>query len=181
MGQKGMTRFMFIMFGLMAASLIIVGMWNSVPVIKSSVNYVLNPSLGALINWDITWGTLLVFFIIALITTLIQKYATDQETLRELRKEQKEMQKEMKKYKEDPKKMMELQKELWPSTMKMMEVSMKSSLFTIIPFILLIRWFMDYFTAMGSPDIIFGIGWFGSYFISLILFSSILRKVFKVA
>ncbi|MBR9701548.1 DUF106 domain-containing protein [Candidatus Pacearchaeota archaeon] len=181
MDQKGMTKFLFVMMGFMAFAMIIVGLWNSVPIIKESVHAVLDPSAGALINWNLTWGTLLLFFIIAVITTLIQKYATDQETLKELRKGQKEMQVEMKKYKDDPGKMMELQKNLWPTTIKMMQVSMKSSMFTIVPFILLFRWFMDFFEALGSPDIIFGFGWFGSYMISLILFSSVLRKVFKVA
>lgn len=181
MNQKGATKFMFVMFGLMAVSLIIVGLWNSVPAIKNSVNYVLSPTLGALIHWNFVWGTLFVFFIISLLTTLIQKYATDQKTLRELKKEQKELQKEMNKFKNDPKKMMEFQKNLWPTTMKIMEVSMKSSIFTIIPFILLFRWFMDFFTQLGNPKFFGLFSWVWFYLLSIILFSSILRKVLKVA
>ena len=176
-----MGKFMFIMFGLMVVSLAIFWLWNSLPIIKDSVNYVLNPTVGEIINWNLTWGALLVFFTIAFITTLIQKYATDQETLRELKKEQKELQKDMNQYKDDPKKMMEFQKNLWPTTMKIMEVSMKSSLFTIIPFILLFRWFMDFFTALGSPKFFGFFSWFWFYLLSIILFSSILRKVLKVA
>lgn len=181
MTEKGATRFMFIMFGLMAISLVIVALWNSVPVIKNSVDSVLTPTIGKIINWNLTWGTLIVFFIIAFLTTLIQKFATDQETLRELKKEQKELQKEMNKYKDDPKKMMEFQKNLWPTTMKIMEVSMKSSLFTIIPFILLFRWFLDFFTALGSPRFFGFLSWFWFYLLSVIIFSSILRKWLNVA
>ncbi len=79
-----------------------------------------------------------------------------------------------------PEKMMEFQKNLWPTTMKIMEVSMKSSLFTIIPFILLFRWFMDFFTAI--PDFrFFGfLSWFWFYLIFSIVFSSVLRKALKV-
>jgi uncharacterized membrane protein (DUF106 family) len=181
MNEKGMSKFMFVMFGLMVVSLVIVGLWESVPVIKNSVNFVLNPTIGRIINWNITWGALFVFFIIAVITTIVQKYLTDQETLKELKKEQKELQKEMNKFKDDPKKMMEFQKNLWPTTIKIMEVSMKSSLFTIIPFILLFRWFMDFFTQLGSPKFFGFFSWFWFYLLSIILFSSILRKVLKVA
>lgn len=176
-----MNRFFIVMFGLMAVSLVIVGLWNSVPVIKSSVDSVLNPTAGKLISWNLTWGSLIVFFIIAFITTLVQKYATDQETLRELRKDQKELQKEMNEYKEDPKKMMELQKNLMPTTFKIMEISMKGSMFTIIPFILLFRWFMDFFVTLGSPKFFGFLSWFWFYLISVIVFSSILRKALKVA
>jgi uncharacterized membrane protein (DUF106 family) len=123
---------------------------------------------------------LIVFFIIALITTIVQKYATDQETLRELRKEQKELQKEMNKYKDDPKKMMEIQKSIWPTTLKIMRVSMKGSLFTIIPFLLFFRWFMDFFAAMGSPKFFGFFNWFWFYLLSILVFSSILRKTLKV-
>ena len=181
MAQKGATRFMLVMFGLMAFSFIIIGLWNSVPAIKNGVNYVLNPTLGVLINWNLTWGTLIAFLIIAFITTIIQKYATDQETLKELKQEQKDVQKEMNKYKDDPKKMLEFQKSLWPTSMKIMELSMKSSLFTLIPFVLLFRWFMDVFDALGSPHFFGFLNWFWFYLLSVLIFSGIFRKILKVA
>jgi len=181
MDEKGSQRFMLIMFGMMSISLLLLFLWNSVPALKNAVGVILDPTAGALINWNLNIGSLIVFFIIALITTLVQKYATDQETLRELKKEQKELQKEMKEYKDDPKKMMEMQKNIWPTTMKIMQVSMKSSLFTIIPFLLLFRWFMEFFIKIGSPKF-FGIfSWFWFYLLSIILFSSILRKFMNVA
>lgn len=180
MDKEGMNRFFFIMFGLMAVSLLLVFLWNSVPIVKNSVGAVLNPTAGALINWDLVLGSLIVFFIIAFITTIVQKYATDQETLRELRKEQKELQKEMNEYKDNPKKMMEIQKSIWPTTMKIMQVSMKGSLFTIIPFLLFFRWFMDFFLELGSPKFFGFMSWFWFYLLSILVFSSILRKWLKV-
>lgn len=175
-----MQRFFMIMFGMMTISLVLVFMWNSVPIVKDSVGSILDPSAGALINWNLTIGSLIVFFIIALVTTIVQKYATDQVTLRELRKEQKELQKQMNEYKDNPKKMMEIQKSIWPTTLKIMQVSMKGSLFTIIPFLLFFRWFMDFFVAMGSPKFFGFMNWFWFYLLSILFFSSILRKTLKV-
>lgn len=180
MNNEGMNRFFMIMFGMMSISLILVFMWNSVPIVKNSVGAVLDPTAGALINWNLTLGSLIVFFFIAFITTLVQKYATDQKTLRELRKEQKELQKEMNEYKDNPKKMMEIQKSIWPTTMKIMQVSMKGSLFTIIPFLLFFRWFMDLFVELGNPKFFGFFNWFWFYLLSILVFSSILRKTLKV-
>lgn len=181
MDKEGLNRFFFIMFGLMTISLLIIFMWNSVPILKNSVGAFLDPTAGALIDWDLTLGSLIVFFIIALITTIVQKYATDQATLRELRKEQKELQKEMNEYKEDPKKMLEIQKSIWPTTLKIMQVSMKGSLFTIIPFLLFFRWFMDLFVTLGDPKFFGFMSWFWFYLLSILVFSSILRKALDVA
>lgn len=180
MDNEGSQKFLVIMLGLMAISMVLVFMWNSVPVVKNSVGAVLDPTAGALISWNLTLGSLIVFFVIAFITTLVQKYATDQETLRELRKEQKDLQKDMEKYKDNPKKMLEIQKSIWPTTMKIMQVSMKGSLFTIIPFLLFFRWFMDLFALMGSPKFFGFFNWFWFYLLSILVFSSILRKALKV-
>jgi len=149
--------------------------------LKNGVDAVLTPTAGALINWNVTIGSLIAFFIIALITTIVQKYATDQETLRELKKEQKELQKEMQNYKDDPKKMMEIQKSVWPTSLKIMQISMKGSLFTIIPFILLFRWFMEFYVAIGNPKFFGFLSWFWLYLLSVLIFSSFLRKWMKVA
>ncbi|MEK6895715.1 MAG: EMC3/TMCO1 family protein [Nanoarchaeota archaeon] len=176
-----MHKFFFVMSILMVVSLIIAFMWDSLPVVKDSVHSVLNPTLGKLLDWNLTWGMFIIVFLIAVITTMIQKYTTDQETLRQLKKEQKEMQEEMKKFKDNPTKVMEMQKAALPASMKIMELSMRSAFYTIIPFILLFRWFMDYFTDAGNPHFFGFFSWFWFYLIFVIIFSSILRKVFNVA
>ena len=182
MNKEGnLRKTMIIMFGLLVASSVIALLWDSVPIIKDNVHFILNPTAGALINWNLTIGMILIVFIISLFTTLAQKYTTDQETLRELKKTQKDIQIEMKKHKDDPKKVMELQKSSLPATLKIMELSFRSTMFTIIPLILLFRWFMDYFELIGSPKFVGFITWFWFYLIFAIIFSSILRKTFKVA
>ena len=120
------------------------------------------------------------FLIIAILTTIIQKYATDQETLKELKKEQKLLQEEMKKYKDHPEKLMELQKKQLEFIPKTMKLSMRAIVYTGVPFILLFRWFMDFFNTI--PDFrFFGfLSWFWFYLIFTIILSSILRKIFKV-
>ncbi|MFW5846647.1 MAG: EMC3/TMCO1 family protein [Nanoarchaeota archaeon] len=180
--QGSMHKFMFWMMGFMLVGFLIIGLWNSVPVIKENVHKILDPSFGALLEWNLTIGMLIIVFILAFVMTLVQKYATDQETIKELKKEQKEVQKEMKKYQHDPKKAMEIQKSLMPTTFKLMELGMRGTIITIIPFILLFRWFLDYFSqpALESFRFLGFLSWFWFYLIFSIVFSSILRKVLKV-
>lgn len=164
-------------------SMILAGLWDKVPLIKNSIHYLLDPTAGFLLNWNLNWGMLAVVFIIALITTLIQKYATDQKTLREMKKEQKEIQAQMKEFKNHPEKLMELQKKQFAMMPKQMKLSMRPIMYTGIPFILFFRWFNDFFITAESPKFWLGLSWFWFYFIFTMIFSSILRnkKVFDVA
>ena len=164
----------------MIASLVIAGYWDKIPIIKDSVHAVLNPSAGALLNWNVTWGMMLIVLIISLITTLIQKYATDQKALKELRAEQKILQEEMKKFKDHPEKVAELSKKQMEFLPRTFRLTSRAILFTGIPFVLFFRWFTDVFTTMGDP-IFFGfLSWFWFYFIFTIVFSGFLRKYMKV-
>ena len=164
----------------MILSLVIAGFWDSAPFLKNAVHSVLNPSLGVLLNWNLTWGMMLIVLLISVLTTLIQKYATDQETLKEMKKEQKILQEEMKKYRDHPEKLMELQKKQFEFLPKTMKLSMRAIMYTGIPFILFFRWFWDVFTALGEPKFFGFLSWFWFYLIFVMIFSSILRKVFNV-
>ncbi len=153
--------------------------WNQVPIISQTVHGALDPTIGALLNWNVTYGMLIVVALIGLIMVLIQKYFTDQETLREIRKEQKILQEEMKKYKDDPQKLMEFNKKQLEFFPKTMELTMRPAMYTLVFFILFFRWFSDYFTA--NPVKFFGfLSWFWFYIIFSIVFSVIFRKIFKV-
>jgi uncharacterized membrane protein (DUF106 family) len=149
-------------------------------IIKESIHAVLDPSAGALLNWNLTIGMTIIVFAISLITTLAQKYCTDQETIKELRKEQKIIQEKSKEFKDHPEKMMEIQKEIMPLTMKTMKLSMRSVMFTGIPFILFFNWFRDFFTTIGDPKFFGVLTWFWFYFIAVMIFSGVLRKLLKV-
>ena len=176
-GKEG--SFMPIVF-IMIISLAIAFSWDKIPFIKNSVHAVLGPTAGALLTWNLTIGMIIIVLIINLITTFIQKYATDQEALRELKKEQKILQEEMKKYKDHPEKVAELSKKQLEFIPKTFKLTSRAVMFTGIPFILFFRWFADVFTTMGDPKFFGVLTWFWFYLIFTMIFSSILRKMLKV-
>jgi uncharacterized membrane protein (DUF106 family) len=164
----------------MLASLVIAFFWNSFPLIKNIAHNILDPVLSPLLSWNLTGGMAILVFLITLITTVIQKYATDQKTLKEMKDEQKKLNEEMKEFKDHPEKLMELQKKQFEFMGPMMKLSMRPMIFTGIPFILLFRWFFDYFEVLGDPKFFGFLTWFWFYLIGSIIFSSILRKIIKV-
>lgn len=167
-------------FLVMLLAFVIAGLWDKIPIIKNSINFVLNPTAGALLTWNLNLGMLIIVFVITVLTTLVQKYATDQDTLKELRKEQKAIQKQMKEFRSHPEKMMELQKKQMAMFPKQMKLSMRGIVYTIIPFALFFQWFRGFFTGIGDPQFILGLSWFWFYLISAIVISSLLRKWWKV-
>ncbi len=165
----------------MLISLVIAGLWDKIPAIKNSVGAVLNPSAGALLLWDVSWGMTIIILVVTLIVTLAQKYATDQVALKELKKEQKEIQKQMKEFKEHPEKLMDLQKTQMKLFPKQMKLSMRAIAFTGVPLILFFRWFQDFFVELGKVKF-FGIigSWFLFYLIVAMIFGAVLRKYLKI-
>lgn len=172
------------MIFIMIASLAIAMFWDSIPFIKDSVHFVLDPSAGALLNLNIPYGLeigmILIVLIISVFTTLVQKYATDQKALKELRKEQKILQDEMKKYKEHPEKMAELSKKQFAFLPKTFKLTSRAIMFTGIPFILFFRWFHDFFATLGDPQFFGVLSWLWFYLIATMVFSGVLRKLLKV-
>lgn len=165
----------------MIASLLVAFFWDKIPFIKDAVHFVLDPSAGVLLNWNLTVGMLLIVLIISLFTTLVQKYATDQKALKELRKEQKILQDEMKKYKEHPEKVAELSKKQFEFFPKTFKLTSRAMMFTGIPFILFFRWFNDFFGAIDPEPVFFGfLSWFWFYLIFVMIFSGFLRKWLNV-
>ncbi len=165
----------------MIASMAIALFWDKIPFIKDSVHAILDPSAGVLLNWNATFGMIIIVCLISLFTTLVQKYATDQKALKELRKEQKILQDEMKKYKEHPEKMAELSKKQFAFLPKTFKLTSRAMMFTGIPFILFFRWFNDFFGSIEPAPVFLGfLSWFWFYLIFTMVFSTIFRKVFKV-
>ncbi len=176
-GKEGSWTPMIVIMGI---SLVIAFAWDKLDVIRNSVHAVLDPSAGALLNWDLVMGMLLIVLVINLVTMIIQKYATDQEALKELKKEQKILQEEMKKYRDHPEKVAELSRKQMEFIPKTMKLTSRAIMYTGVPFILFFKWFSDYF--LNFPDFkFFGfLSWFWFYLIFTMVFSMILRKMFKV-
>ncbi|NCN86376.1 DUF106 domain-containing protein [archaeon] len=180
--KDGSFRLIFIF---MIVTMIIAFNWDKWTWMKDGIHFALNPTLGALLNWNLTIGMLICVLLISIITTVLQKYTTDQTELKRIKKLQKELQKKANELKHDPKKAMEVQKELMPLSMKQMKLGMRTIVYTGIPFVLLFRWFNDYFLELaattGETVKFFGfLSWFWFYLIFTLVFSSILKKKFDV-
>ncbi len=100
----------------------------------------LNPVLIPLLKLPILWAVVILSFMISLIITLVYKFTTNQSLMKDLKAEMKEFQKQIKELKHDPKKAMEVQKRSMKINMKYMSHSMKSTLFTFLPIILIFGW-----------------------------------------
>ncbi len=165
----------------MLVSLLVAFLWAKISFIHDWAHAILDPTAGALLNWNVNWGMVIIVFILSYVIMLVQKYGTDQKTLKEMKKEQKRLNEEMKKVKDTPDKFMEMQKESMKLMGPMMKLSMRPIVYTAIPLILFFRWFQDYFGAVGNPHILGIFSWFWFYLIFSIIFSSILRKWMDVA
>mgnify|MGYP001591357041 CR=1 FL=1 len=176
MNKKGSYGLIFLV---MVVSLAIAAFWNSLPVIKNSVNAILNPTAGALLDLDLTFGMAILVLLLSVFTTIIQKYATDQKTLREMKEEQKKLQEDIKKLEVGSKEHTELSMKSMKFIGPMMKLSMRPIIYTAIPFILFFRWFTDYFALVDFKFFGF-LSWFWFYLIGSIIFSSVLRKILKV-
>ena len=180
--MKGMN----VLFVVMIVSLGIAFLWDQIPIMKESVHATLDPTVGKMLDWNLSMGFIIVVGIFTLLTSLMQKFFTDQKTLKELKDEQKLLQQETKKYKDNPEKIMELNKKSMEIVFKTLPLTMRPVMFTSIPFILFFRWFTDFFSSpeghrklllFFSPT---GASWIWPYLIVSIIFSSIFRKMLKI-
>ncbi len=173
--MKGMKlMFLVILLGLGVAFF-----WDNVPIISKSVHIALNPSLGKLLDWNVTIGLILITGVLNFFTTLLHKKVTDQDLLKQIKEEQKLVQEEMKLYKANPGKSLELSKKSAELAMKTMPITMRPVIYTTIPFILLIRWFGDYFKE--TPVEVFGfMSGIWAYIVLFVVWSMLFRKWMKV-
>jgi uncharacterized membrane protein (DUF106 family) len=98
---------------------------------------VLSPLLDAI---GVVWFIVLLSACLSLLITVIYKYATNQKEMKALKDELKELQGRIKKQRDDHKKMMETQREAMQKNMQYMKHSLKATLFTFIPLILIFGW-----------------------------------------
>jgi len=136
------------------------------------------------------WGVVLISLVINIFITLAYKYLTDQERLKHIRGEMKKIRVEMKESRSDPQKMSEINKRSMQHSGEQMKQQMKPMLITLIPIFIVFGWLRTVLTSeqilINFPFNIWkagvnnGIGWFGIYFITAIIFSTLLKKIFKV-
>ncbi len=99
-----------------------------------------DPVLKPLLNLSPFWGVMVISLAISLLITLAYKYFTDQKEMKRLKELQKDFQKRMKELREHPEEMLKVQKEAMKSNMEYMKHSLKATLITILPILLIFGW-----------------------------------------
>jgi uncharacterized membrane protein (DUF106 family) len=133
------------------------------------------------------WSIIIISFVITLIMSLATKYLTDQTEMKSLKEELQHLQKEIKSNQDNPSKAQEIQKRLIDTNMKYMKQSFKPMLYTFLPIIIFFGWLKSLYPTgdiinfgFNIPLFGMGLGWLGTYIISSIIFSLIIRKLFKI-
>ena len=90
-------------------------------------------------------AVLIMAFLISLIIIIITKFTTDQSLMKKLKDDMKEHQKQLKEIRSNPTKAMELQKKTMEANMRYMGHSLKPTLITFIPIILIFGWMSSTF------------------------------------
>lgn len=105
-----------------------------------AIERVFDPVLGPLFLLPPWLSILVISFLVSLLVTVVYKLTTNQVLMRELKQEMKELNSEMKELRSHPEKMMEVQRRFMQTNMKYMSHSMKSTLYTIVPILLIFSW-----------------------------------------
>lgn len=163
-------------------------LWNAVPVIKEGAHALLDPTLGRWLDASLSLTFFFIVFVFTLLTTLLQKYCTDQQSIKRLKEEQKALQTQMRAIRDQPEKMLELNTKTMEISMQLIPLALRPVMYTTVPFLLLLRWFTDYFAGVQAE--IYGIfntqgaflfpNWIWAYIVTSIILSIPLRKMLKV-
>ena len=111
-------------------------------------------------------------FFVTIFITVVTYYMTDRVRMKELREKQKALRLEIKKYRDNPAKMMELNKQMMEDMPEQLKQSFKPMIVTIIPLLILFAWLKSTFdgTTIASS-------WIWWYIGSSMVFSIMSRKV----
>ncbi|MFQ5474488.1 MAG: EMC3/TMCO1 family protein [Candidatus Nanoarchaeia archaeon] len=100
----------------------------------------LDPVLLPFLKLPPILAIILLSLMISLLMVIAYKLLTNQAKMKELKDKQKDFQKRMKAQKKDPQKLMKMQKEAMVVNLEYMKHSMKPTLFTFIPIIIIFGW-----------------------------------------
>ena len=109
----------------------------------------LNVVFAPLLKMPALLAVIVLSFIISLIIILITKYTTDQNLMKKLKEEIKDYQKQIKEFRNEPAKAMGVQKKAMETNMKYMMHSLRPTLITFIPIILIFGWMSATFAYEG--------------------------------
>ncbi|MBS3146133.1 DUF106 domain-containing protein [Candidatus Woesearchaeota archaeon] len=132
--------------------------------------------------------------IASFIVNLSYKYFTNQESLKKLRLETEELKKKIKEEskinKNDPGKIMEMQKRMFEMSLEQMKHTFKPMLINFIPLFFIFTWLRK---SIPDSQVILtlpfnipkvglnsGFGWIGIYILSSLVFNQLFKKILKV-
>ena len=142
-----------------------------------------------LINWfGAAAAVIILSFLLTALVTWIYKLVTNQVLMKQMKDELKMYQDQMKEHKENHEKMMEIQKKAMEKNLQYMKHSFKPTLFTLVPLLIIFGALRTTFMPFGDlfnwgfyiPLFGTGISWLGTYILSSIIFSIVIRKLFKI-
>ena len=154
----------------------------------------------AFVQWSPLASILIFSLIITTALSFLYKKLTNQKEFERLKKEQKEFRDQLNEHKDNPEKLAEIQRKMLQSSSESMKLTFKPMIITFIPVMIalyglkklyidmaqittIIPWnfhiagICDWGTTRGVCD---GAGWLLCYIIFSLIFSFILRKVFKM-
>jgi|TARA_Y100000296_G_C5039210_1_gene188942 uncharacterized membrane protein (DUF106 family) len=110
-------------------------------------------------------------FLVTLFITIVRYYMTDREKMKDIRMRQKELRAEMKEHKNNPEKMMEINKQMLEDMPEQMKMSFKPMIVTMIPILIVFAWMRSTYALTSIAG-----SWLWWYIGSSIIFSIFLSK-----
>src|SRR3989338_6086761 len=101
---------------------------------------IFNPILFPVLRLHPFLAIVIISFVLSLLMTIAYKYLTNQSLMKSMKDEIKELQNETKTLRDNPKQMMTVQKKAMETNMKYFMQSLKPTLITFIPIILIFSW-----------------------------------------
>ena len=122
--------------------------------------------------WNARISIVVLSFLVTLFITVVTYYMTDRVRMKELKEKQKRLRKEIKQHRDNPQKMMELNKQMMEDMPEQLKHSFKPMLITMIPILIVFTWLRATFALTAIAG-----SWFWWYIGTSIFFSISLRKL----
>ena len=122
--------------------------------------------------WNARIAIIILSFLVTLFITVVTYFMTDRERMKEIKAKQKALRLEIKKHRDNPTRMMELNKQMMEDMPEQMKHSFKPMIVTIVPLLILFAWLRGTFAESTIAST-----WFWWYLGSSLVFSMSLRKM----
>ncbi|MCW1296309.1 MAG: EMC3/TMCO1 family protein [Candidatus Parvarchaeota archaeon] len=128
---------------------------------------------------------LIASFLITLFSQLVYFLTVDQNYINSKKEEMKKLQSELKKMKVSDPEYIKIQNQLISINLDVMNKTMKPTLITFVPFIIIMSYLSNIFKETGKlitfpfsiPILGTGLGWLGTFILSSLIFSLIMNKI----